>query len=263
MTEQKFPDEGELFKSRHKKFQEVVFFVHFYNGHKKALIRHIRFMNQLGYDAYAFNIQFKLKDHQYLPYSETSQKLGLKHGIAEQIRQHLDIVTNSLNYTQIHMFAFSNIAACAIEAMAYHPNREQLFSSLICDSGPSYEFVKSAYNLYTHSEPIRWPLRMIAAPIFSRIWSPELNNDTPQHLDKMKEGFPVLSIRGWKDKLISPKDIDQIFQPCQKIHWQKLSLPEAEHLTGLRDFSQDYKPVVEEFLKNHSATLAATKTAID
>jgi hypothetical protein len=133
-----FPDEGEIFKASKKKHEALVFFVHFYAGHKKALLRHIRFVNQLGFDAYVFNIQDQMKEHYMVPYSHISHKFGMKHAIADQIEHHLDLLKN---YKEKIMFAFSNISACAIEAMARRPDIH--FKGLICDSGPSLYFVNS------------------------------------------------------------------------------------------------------------------------
>lgn len=253
-----FPDQGELFKSSKKTHAALVFFVHFYNGHKKALLRHVRFINQLGYDAYVFNIQDKMKQHQMVPYSYISHKFGLKHAIADQIEQHLDLLSD---YKEKIMFAFSNVSGCAIEVMARRPDLH--FKGLICDSGPTMDFVKSAYKLYTYAEPIRLlPLKWIATPLFAAVWSKDVHKDILDDLQKLREGFPVLSIRGWKDKLISPAGIDKVFEPCKNLVWQKLSLPEAEHLTGLRDFPHEYKPVVEDFLNQISSSKAKPHSAL-
>ena len=243
-----FPDQGELYKAAKKKHKTLIFFVPFYDGNKKALLRHIRFANQLGYDAYAFNLRDKMKDHFMVPYSHISRKFGMKHALADQIEEHLDLLSD---YPTKIMFAFSNVAGCAIEAMARRP--DIYFEGMICDSGPTSAFVKSAYKLFTYSEPISFvPFRLAATPIFAAAWSKDFHKDVPLDLQKFREGFPVLSIRGWKDKLINAVDIDQIFEPCKNLVWQKLSLPEAEHLTGLRDFPDEYKPAVEEFLKSLS-----------
>lgn len=245
-----FPDQGELFKASNKKHEALIFFVHFYNGHKKALLRHIRFVNQLGYDAYAFNLQDKMKQHYMVPYSYISHKFGLKHALADQIEQHLDLLNDRKEKI---MFAFSNVSGCAIEVMARRPDIS--FKGLICDSGPTLDFVNSAYKLYTYAEPIHsLPMKLIAAPVFAAAWSKDLHQDILEDLKKLPQGFQVLSIRGWKDKLITPAGIDKIFEPCKNLVWQKLSLPEAEHLTGLRDFPHEYKPVVEEFLNRLSET---------
>lgn len=239
-----FPDQGELYKASNKKSEALVFFVHFFKGHKKALRRHVKFINELGFDAYAFNLKDSVKEHYMLPYSHISKKFGLKHAIADQIEEHLDLLKD---YDQKIMFAFSNVSACAIEVMARRPDMH--FTGMICDSGPTLSFVDSAYKLYTYAQPMKFPLRFMATPLLSYGWSPHLHKDIHSDLKKLPQGFPVLSIRGWKDKLITPKGIDDVFEPCTNLNWQKLSLPEAEHLTGLRDFPNDYKPAVEEFLK--------------
>ena len=244
----KYPDQGELYKAANKKHQALIFFAHFYKGHKKALRRHIQFVNSLGYDAYAFNLKDDAKDHFGLPYSMVSKKFGLKHALADQIEEHLDLLPN---YQQKVMFAFSNIAACAIEAMARRQTADII--ALISDSGPSFNFITSAYNLYTHSIKIPFiPLRILATPVLAYTWSPELHKKIHIDLKKLPKDFPVLSIRGWKDPLIKPSDIDEVFEPCKNLAWEKLSLPEAGHLNGLRDFASEYKPTVEDFLKRTS-----------
>ena len=240
-----YPDQGEIYKAAVKKHAALIFFVHFYQGNKKALRRHIQFVNSLGYDAYAFNLKDKFKDHYGLPYSLISKKFGLKHALADQIEEHLDLLTN---YPQKIVYVFSNVSACAIEAMA----RRKPFDiqGMITDSGPSFNFLKSAYNLYAHSIKIRFlPLRLAATPLLAYGWSPDLHKYLREDLRQLPEGFKILSIRGWKDPLIKPVDIDLVFEPCKNLSWEKLSLPEAAHLNGLRDFPTEYKPGVEAFLK--------------
>jgi hypothetical protein len=46
--------------------------------------------------------------------------------------------------------------------------------------------------------------------------------------------------------------IDKVFEPHGQIDWQKLSLPQAGHLNGLKDFREEYAPVVAQFLKEIS-----------
>ena len=241
-----FPDSGQLFKASVKKHDALIFFIHFYKGHKKALNRHIKFMNELGFDAYAFNLKDNAKDHFGLPYSHVSKKFGMKHALADQIEQHLNLLSA---YSEKIIFTFSNISACAMEAAA----RRQPFdiTAMICDSGPSMNFMSSAYNLYTHSFPIKFlPFRLAATPVLAYGWSPDLHKDIPTDLKKFPTAFPLLSIRGWKDPLIKPRDIDLCFESCYNIVWQKLALPEAAHLNGLRDFSNEYKPAVTDFLNS-------------
>ncbi len=240
-----YPDQGELFKASHKKHEALIFFVHFYKGHKKALRRHIKFVNSIGFNAYAFNLKDSPKDHYGLPYSLVSKKFGLKHALADQIEQHLDLLPE---YPNKIMYSFSNISACAIEAMARRSSPD--IKAMITDSGPSFNFFSSAYNLYTYSKRISFlPFRLLATPVLAYGWSPEMHKNIHADLSKFPKGFPVLSIRGWKDPLIKPIDIDQVFEPCKNIIWEKLSLPEAGHLNGLRDFPKDYEPAIKDFLK--------------
>jgi fermentation-respiration switch protein FrsA (DUF1100 family) len=121
--------------------------------------------------------------------------------------------------------------------------------ALVCDSGPGSAFVYSSYKLAQEQLKIKFlPFKLLATPLIMVGWSKGMNKDIPEDLRKLPEGFPVLSIRGWKDKLISPSHIDKIFEPCRNLRWTKLSLPEAGHLTGLRDFPNEYRAGLTSFL---------------
>jgi pimeloyl-ACP methyl ester carboxylesterase len=239
-----YPDEGELFKAKEKKSDHLIFFVHFFKGQKKNLRRHIELVNELGYDAYAFNLRTDFSDHYYVPYSETSEKFGMKHALADQIEDNLDELPE---YKTKIMFAFSNVAGSAIEVMARRHEKDIV--ALVCDSGPGSAFVYSSYKLAQEQLKIKFlPFKLLATPLIMVGWSKGMNKDIPEDLRKLPEGFPVLSIRGWKDKLISPSHIDKIFEPCRNLRWTKLSLPEAGHLTGLRDFPNEYRAGLTSFL---------------
>ena len=242
-----FPDEGELFKDEdngHKKSDHLIFFVHFYKGHKKALKRHVELVHQLGYDAYVFNLKDSAKEHQYLPYSYISEKFGMKHALADQIEEHLDLLNT---YKTKIVFAFSNVAGAAIEALARRKTTDVI--ALICDSGPGANLMHSSYKLLEEQLQVKFlPFKIMSAPLVMLGWSKDFHKDISKDLQKLPNGFPILSIRGWKDSQISPSHIDQIFEPAKNVNWRKLSLPEAEHLTGLRDFPSDYRSGVQEFL---------------
>lgn len=244
-----FPDSGELFKASNKKSEHLIFFAHFFKGHKKALRRHIELVNELGFDAYAFNLKDSAKEHFFVPYSHTAKRFGMKHALADQIQQHLDLLTD---YKTKIVFAFSNVAGCAIEAMARRlkENKNDVVA-MVCDSGPGGgNFLQSSYMLLQEQIGVEsLPLKLLGTPAVAFGWSPKLNKDITRDLDNFPQGFPILSIRGWRDKLISPKDIDKVFDHHDNLNWKKLSLPEAGHLNGLRDFPSEYRPAVESFLK--------------
>lgn len=249
-TKKEYPDEGEFFRNTKtdKTSSHLVFFVHFLNGHKKVLKRHIEFVNELGFDAYVFNLNDSLKDYHYLPFNRKSKKFGLKHMLADQIEMHLNLFPN---YKNKIVFAFSNIAASAMEAIVHRieTKKSKDIKAMICDSGPGSHFMNDAFNLLKYEMKVNsFASRLVRAPLFAFAWSPKLNSDIHKDLEKFPKNFPLLSIRGWRDQLISPQSIDEVFEPHANLKWKKLNLPEAGHVNGLRDFPSEYRPAVESFL---------------
>ena len=248
-----YPDDGELFKASSingskKKSEHLIFFAHYFQGHKKALKRHIALVNELGFDAYVFNLRDSLKEQHYLPYSPISKKFGMKHALADQIEEHLNLLNE---YKTKIIFAFSNVSGSAIELMARRKTKDII--ALVCDSGPGAAFLYSSFKLIEHQFHIKFlPFKILGTPLVMLGWSQSRHKDISLDLQKLPNGFPVLSIRGWKDKLISPSHIDAVFEPAKNIHWIKLALPEAEHLTGLRDFPNEYRSGLENFLNTIS-----------
>jgi hypothetical protein len=262
-----FPYEGRLFKSRNKKYEETILFVPFFGAIQRELARHVKLVTDLGYDAVVFDLQ---KTPALLDFSQgiltplkkwrerqetlkvpisSQMKFGLKHVYADQIENMLNILPGKKI-----IFSFSNPGGAAIEALA----RRQCMdvTGVIFDSGPSGKFVESFSNLAKYEWKIdSIALRYILAPLLSYAWSPYLHKDLHTDLAHFPKGFKILSIRGWKDRLIPPDHIDAIFDPHQNLNWRKLSLPEADHLVGLRDYRDEYAPAVEKFLHGISTPL--------
>lgn len=246
MPKRNLPYSATLFEATNKKFEEIIFFVHFYEGSKALLKKHIEFVNDLGFDALAFNL-IEFKNFITNPISR-KKFLGIKHVYADQIESLL----NSTSRKKI-IFAFSNPCASAIEAMYYRNCTD--IKGLICDSGPSDKLLSSFFRLfykYKQNGIFTSISKTILCPLF---WSQFLHNDINKHLNSFPPGFPILSIRGWKDELIPPDQIDQVFEGHPQLSWRKLSLPMAGHLNGLKDFTEPYTAGVEKFLKEIATPL--------
>lgn len=247
-----YPFDGEWFPAQRKRFQETVFFVHFYKGSKRNLHRHIKLANDLGFDAFAFNLydsemSFKLWK---IPFS-ASGKIGLKHVYASQVEHLLNLIPGKKI-----IYSFSNPSASAIESMARRFCSDTI--AMICDSGPSARFEESFNNMAKTDYKIsNWLLRKISLTVLTPFWSALAHKDLISDLNVFPKGFKILSIRGWKDHLISPLQIDEVFEPHTQLDWRKLSLPEAGHLNGLKDFSSEYIPIVESFLLEVATPLSS------
>lgn len=235
------------FAASSKKFNELVVFVPFFGGTIKSLRRHIEFVNRLGYDAVFVELRFKYYTKTEIPLS-SEMRWGMKHVWAEQIEK----VLNSFAQRKI-VYAFSNPSASAIEAVARRKAAD--ICALICDGGPTGEPFKSIHNYFVHEDPIVNPLpRWTMAAFGTLSWVPRFWGVAQEDLNSLPNDFSILSIRGWKDPLISPRQIDLVFDRHSRLKIQKLNLPEGAHLNGLRDFSEVYEPEVELFLKRHSST---------
>lgn len=236
-----FPYEGQYYLSSEKKHSELIFFVHFYLGNKRALARHIKAVNNLGYDAFAFNLH-SAHIWEHLPLTAMGQ-FGLKHVFADQIEHLLNLLPGKKI-----VFSFSNPSASAIEALS----RRACFdvSALICDSGPSGRFKSSALRLAMKFFSQKKIKRALFTGALMWGWSPRFHRDIFEQLGRFPKDFPILSIRGWKDPLISPGDIDLVFEPHKHLSWRKLSLPEGHHLDGLKKHSAEYLAGLKSFLEH-------------
>lgn len=239
------PSKGEYLATPLKKFSETVILVPFFGAKKKSLRRHVQFLHELGYDC----VIFELNDHwqdMYKHIFSAEMEFGLKHVWTDQIEQ----ILNEVPGRKI-VFSFSNPSASAIEAIARRHAND--IAGLICDSGPSANLRASMVNYFTYEEPIKlFPLKALASALTAFAWHPKFQQTIHEDLAKFPEHFRVLSIRGWKDKLITPDMIDKVFEPHGQIDWQKLSLPQAGHLLGLKDFHDEYSPTVTQFLRDIS-----------
>lgn len=229
--------------SKNKRFKDLIVFVHFFGGTKLHMRRHVDLVNELGFDALTFNLSFDkniwLKK---IPLSR-NKRFGLRHIWGDEIED----VFNSQSEQKI-VFAFSNPAACAIDAIARRKARD--IKGLITDSGPFAQMVRCSWNLLTHEYTVKNPfLRVPATGVLSAMWGLDHTHRLHEDISSLPEKFPILSIRGWEDPLVPPAAIDDAYKNVQHLHFETLALAKAQHLNGLKDFSDEYKPRVQRFLE--------------
>lgn len=216
----------------------LIFFVHFYGGHQKVLKRHIDLVNDLGYDAFAFNMP-QWKNNLWELWRRGN--FGMKHLYAQMI----SYFVRQIPGPKI-IFAFSNPSASAIESIAKRFKYESDIVGLICDSGPSAALLQSAWNLAIKVE--KSPKLMF---LFAAFWSCRFHLDMPRHLRKIPAGFPVLSIRGGQDVVVPPWHIDKAFKAAPHLDVTAMEVPEAGHLDGLKRFPEPYRDGLSRWLKKY------------
>ncbi len=227
----------------------TIVFVPFFGGKIASLKRHLQFVEGLGFKTQFVELEFATLKLLAKPFSASSQTFGMKAIWADQIEKAL----NAIQGPKV-IFAFSNPTAAAIEAISRRGAHDIL--GLVADSGPTGEIWNSMVKYFTFEKPLRpLPLRWLAATASAYMLSPKQKDFCSRDLAEIPSGFKILSIRGWKDPLISPQQIDLIFEPHHHLEWQKLALPKAEHLNGLRDYREEYEKPVIKFLELITSSL--------
>jgi hypothetical protein len=235
----------------HKTKKESVLLVPFYGGTARHLLKHVRFFNELGYDVYSLNMDLQVRNLKNALYSANSG-LGFKHVWADQIENALNFIPG-----QKIVMAMSNPCSGAIEAVSRRQACD--VTAMICEGGPTAHFWKASINYFTFEKPLPTkPLKMLMAGIGMFLWTPNWMQNLKPDLEKWPSTCPILSVRGWKDPLISPSDIDEVFALHPHLRWSKLDLPKAVHLNGLRDFADIYKAGVTKFLDGVSCFVSSS-----
>jgi pimeloyl-ACP methyl ester carboxylesterase len=244
------PFEGEAFPSPNPKYIETIVFVHHFGGNKRSLLRHIEWTNSIGFNAVAFNLTMKKPFFLRRPPISRNLSWGLKHIWADEISTILNLVPGSKI-----LFTFSNPTASAIEAIALRSAKD--IKALVCDSGPFANLPKANWNYIINVKEIKsLPLRVAGTFIFTALWGLNHTKTLKENLSALPSGFPILSIRGWADKLIPPNLIDTAFQEQDNIRLETVALPDADHLRGLKDFEHEYTQGVKVFLKKQASVLS-------
>lgn len=250
------PSDAELMPAKNRRFEETVVFVHHFGGSRRTVLRHARLLNDLGYDCVRFDLIFH-KDRPQAKLPITGDlKFGIRHVWADQITALL----NAIKGPKI-LYTFSMPSSSAFQAIAQRGNHD--VKAIVCDGGPFLQMHKCIWNLYEHEYKVKsLALRAGFTGTSMIFWGIGFKSHAREFLKKIPNGFPVLSIRGWQDKLVPVSAIDEFYELTDRIDLETLALPEAGHLMGLRDFPDEYIPRVEKFLKRVS-TEVSTQAAAD
>ena len=265
----------EGFPAPSRSLDPMVLIVPFFGGTSAHLKRHIKFVNDLGFDASLVNLTVPHLRDPRPPISRRGQ-IGLKYVWADRIEDDLRDLGRRFPDRPVIVYAFSGPAAAAFAAIARLRQADARHSpkllrkageflwgksqvntnaprvlGIVCDSGPFVDLWRCNWKYMYHSFGLKFlPLRGAATAASILIWGYDAEATLHEDLRTTGRGLPILSIRGWNDKLISVDAIDAAFPRDADLDLKVLSIPQAGHLDGLKSSPETYVPRVESFLKS-------------
>jgi pimeloyl-ACP methyl ester carboxylesterase len=236
------PYGGELVPADKKLREETIVFVHHFGGSPRTVTRHLDLVNSLGFDAVRFNLLFNdVKPMTRLPIT-ANLRFGARHVWAEQIES----ILNAIPGRKI-LYSFSMPSAAALDALARRQAND--VAGWICDGGPFLQLPRCVWNLYTHEYGLRSRILRSAATGASLVlFGVGLEFEVGSMLKRLPKNFPVLSIRGWRDPLVPPSAIDEVFSQQDHLDLETLALAEGKHLDGIKFFREEYTARLQRFL---------------
>jgi pimeloyl-ACP methyl ester carboxylesterase len=254
--------------SRQKKYREVVVLVHNYGGNKHSFDRHVEWLNELGFDVVTFDLPARnLASTKRVPLAR-DWSVGLRHIWADKIED----VLGSLPENKF-LFSFSYPSVAVLMALAKRHAID--VRGWIAEGGPFkcveegvenlmrtnawHAVIADEYSGGGTSRPwkiLKWSVDKVATVHRAFVDIVALgfglgnyDRDVDASLKMLPKGFPVLSLRGQKDFIVTPDMIDQCFAAGFGVIDLQLSpLQNAGHLQGFRSDQEIYKQVVSMFL---------------
>lgn len=220
----------------------VIVFIHHVGGSHRNLLKHIRFVNDLGFDAVSFDLSF----HGGNP------RVSVHWDFYRQWAKEIEAVCESIPRKKI-LYAFSRPTTCAVRyTLKTIREKKTDIVALVGDSGPFLvplnDIKKMIFGIF--SNEISLPKKLgFTSMMF--LWDGVLQNQVRQdllELSHLAPELPILSIRGLADELVPPRQIEEIFKETRFKNLNVFEIPGCGHLKGLRDFPDQYKAVVGQFL---------------
>lgn len=206
----------------------------------RAFRKHIKLVNELGFPCVAFDLDLaQVSDGKNLSTWFLSTKRVYKvweKNIAEVLEQ---VPGDKIIYS---------FSGPAISAFLASEGRTDI-RGIICDGGPFDDIWQCTYRLFEYAKILPTKILRLSALTLG-VW--QFGLDYPRRLRKTLNQWPtdipILSIRGDKDPIAIPEAIEKIFSPHAHLNITRLHLPEGTHLDGLKNFPDDYIPVLSSFL---------------
>lgn len=229
-----------LSRARTRSFKETIVFIHHFGGHGASTKRHQEFVNELGFDCVSFTLDCEWKP---------SMDMTLREVWAEQLSSVLDQTPGDKI-----IYSFSSLSMTVPYVLVEDGRRD--IRAWICDGGPFLEMFHCFQNYYTYQKKLTGFENYLATVIgYVVIGAVGLGRKAKHWLQNFPPDFPVLSIRAGRDKLVPARAIEKFFVGAKGLKLQRLEIPEAQHLEGLKNFPEVYKPVVKDFLLKHASPL--------
>lgn len=241
MSATELPFDAQLMPAPQKRFRETIVFVHHFGGSQRTVLRHIKLVNTLGFDAVRFNLAFnELKLGQTLPIA-SNLRFGATYVWTEQI----EAILNAVPGHKV-LYSFSMPSLGALGAISHR--KAHGISGWVCDGGPFLQLLRCTWNLLTHEYHIDNPVKRALYSALAYFLFGGVEFSVSGWMQALPKTFPVLSIRGEKDPLVPISAIDEVFALGHLKDLQRISLPDGHHLDGLKKFPALYEPPVRAFL---------------
>ncbi len=245
-----FPYDGELFLPQEQKFKEVIIFTHHYGGHKKQLRRHIHFVNQIGFKAFAFNL-FPQPFHGSFELLK-QPRFYLSPLQVQWEKQISDILKFFHNEPKV-FFSFSFSCNVISQIISKVPN----VRAVIFDGGPFAQLFQNPWKYLSYQEVISNPILRALAIIPWNFFcgSYLLKFKIHRSMKKWSKNFPVLSYQAVQDKLVSPEAINTLLKKHTHLKTQVVTLAQVQHLQGMKFQTEEYQRTLKDFLTQNTTPI--------
>ncbi len=227
-------------------FRPVIALIHNFGGTEEHFLKHVQYLNQLGFDAVTFDLSWHKNGDRVIFFRR------IRKAWSKEIKTAL---TEILQKRDIIVFTFSGLGACTFDAVAeLLPRHRDKIKSLIFDSGPFDEYSTCVDRMleYYYGIKTKW-LRSALTKLLVFAWDPENSQTTRQKIAeilKLKPELPVLSIEGARDKIVPIAFIQNCFEMIRNTsqHFTQVIFELGGHLTSFKEEPAKYKATLRKFL---------------